>query len=94
MPEVQMLVLDARLAPGSAGSEIFFNITDNAVLDTGAEVPGRDGQGYATFGRVLKGMRVLEAILTLPVDGPTDMASLQGQILREPVRIHRVVRLD
>jgi predicted dienelactone hydrolase/cyclophilin family peptidyl-prolyl cis-trans isomerase len=84
----------ARLAPGSAGSEIFFNITDNAVLDTGAQVPGRDGQGYATFGRVLKGLRVLEAIQTLPTDGATDMESLRGQILREPVRIHRIMRID
>ncbi len=83
----------ARLAPGSAGSEFFFNLTDNAVLDTGAEVPGRDGQGYATFGRVLKGMRVLETIQTLPTDGPTDMERLRGQILRAPVRIHRVVRV-
>ncbi len=84
----------ARLAPGSAGSEVFFNITDNAVLDTGAEVPGRDGQGYATFGRVVTGMRVLEAIQTLPTDGATDMVALRGQILSEPVRIHRIVRIE
>lgn len=84
----------ARLAPGSAGSEFFFNITDNPVLDTGAEVPGRDGMGYATFGRVLRGMRVLEQIQALPTDGTTGMERLQGQILREPVAIQRVVRLD
>ena len=83
----------ARLAPGSAGSEIFFNVTDNPVLDTGAEVPGRDGQGYATFGRVLRGLRVLEAIQALPVDGETGRERLRGQILSEPVTIERVYRL-
>ena len=84
----------ARLAPGSAGSEIFFNLADNASLDTGAGVPGRDDQGYATFGRVLRGIRFLEAVQTLPTDGETEMENLRGQILSEPVRIHRIVRID
>jgi cyclophilin family peptidyl-prolyl cis-trans isomerase len=84
----------ARLAPGSAGSEFFFNLTDNAVLDTGADVPGRDGLGYATFGRVLTGMRVLELIQAQPVDGNTGMERLRGQILTDPVRILRVRRIE
>jgi predicted dienelactone hydrolase/cyclophilin family peptidyl-prolyl cis-trans isomerase len=84
----------ARLTPGSAGSEFFFNLTDNAVLDTGAEVPGRDGQGYATFGRVLRGLPILDQIQTLPADGLTQMERLQGQILTKPVRIHRVYRVN
>ncbi len=84
----------ARLAPGSAGSEFFFNLTDNAVLDSGAGVPGRDDAGYATFGRVLRGMRVLEAAQMRPTGGSTEMERLQGQILTEPVRIHRIVRID
>jgi peptidyl-prolyl cis-trans isomerase A (cyclophilin A) len=83
----------ARLAPGSAGSEIFFNITDNPVLDTGAEVPGRDGYGYATFGRVLSGLGVLEAIQLMPLEGETGMERLRGQILSEPVVIQRVYRI-
>ena len=57
-------------------------------------MPGRDGMGYATFGRVLRGMRVLEQIQALPTDGATGMERLQGQILRKPVAIQRVVRLD
>jgi cyclophilin family peptidyl-prolyl cis-trans isomerase len=57
-------------------------------------VPGRDDAGYATFGRVLKGMRVLEAMQALPTGGSTDMERLQGQILTEPVRINRIVRIN
>ncbi len=79
----------ARLDPGTAGSEIFFNLEDNPVLDHGVTAEGRDGYGYATFGRVLRGMRVLEAIAAEPTDGQAGMERLRGQILREPVIIRR-----
>ncbi|MEM7100038.1 MAG: peptidylprolyl isomerase [Pseudomonadota bacterium] len=80
----------ARLSPGSATSEIFFNMIDNEILDTGKGGPNRDGHGYAVFGRVVSGMRVLEAIQDLPKDGPTQIDMLQGQILSDPVRIEQV----
>ena len=47
----------ARREPGTANSEIFFNVGDNFVLDTDAGDPTRDGYGYATFGRVAGGWR-------------------------------------
>jgi len=84
----------ARLEPGSAGSEIFVNMSDNAVLDTGSATDKRDGHGYATFGRVLRGMRVLEAIQRLPKGGATEIELVRGQILTEPVLIHRAYRVD
>ncbi|MDE0348892.1 MAG: peptidylprolyl isomerase, partial [Gammaproteobacteria bacterium] len=53
-----------------------------------------DGEGYATFGRVLRGMRVLERIQRSPSDAPTAIEMLQGQILEEPVVIRRAYRVE
>lgn len=83
----------ARLEPGSAGSEFFINLSDNPVLDTGMGGPDRDGFGYAAFGRVLRGMRALEAIQSQPAQGPTSIELVKGQILTEPVRIERAYRV-
>lgn len=82
-----------RLEPGTANSEFFFNLQDNPMLDTGYESEDRDGHGYATFGRVLRGMRVLERMQRLPSDAPTPIEMLQGQILEEPVVIRRAYRV-
>ncbi|MGA0174445.1 MAG: peptidylprolyl isomerase [Phycisphaerales bacterium] len=43
--------------PDSATSQFFINVVDNPNLDT---VPGRPG--YAVFGKVVKGMEVVDAI--------------------------------
>lgn len=93
IPNERGTIAWARLEPGSAGSEFFVNLSDNAVLDTGTGGPERDGFGYATFGRVLRGMRVLEAIQRQPRDGETGMDRLKGQILTEPVPIVRAYRV-
>ena len=85
----------ARLAPGTASSEFFFNLSDNPELDTGAGVPGRDGFGYATFGRVLRGLGVLDVMQALPADGETTIEQAQGQVSpvssRDPARLPRPV---
>ena len=77
----------ARGEPGTANTEFFFNVGDNFVLDTDAGDPTRDGFGYATFGRVVEGMEVLEEIHRLPTDAPAASEIVQGQILNEPVPI-------
>lgn len=77
----------ARNEPGTANTEIFFNVGDNFVLDTDAGDPTRDGFGYATFGRVVRGMDVLDAIHGLPTDAPAYSEVVQGQILNDPVPI-------
>ncbi len=84
----------ARLAPGTAGSEIFFNMSDNEVLDTDNGGPNRDGHGYATFGRVVRGMKVLEDIQAQPKGGATGIEALKGQILSQPVSIRRMYRRE
>jgi len=49
----------ARTAnPNSATAQFFINVADNAMLD----YPGADGFGYAVFGKVIKGLDVVEAI--------------------------------
>jgi len=45
--------------PNSATSQFFINHGDNAMLDYGSP---RDPNGYAVFGKVIKGMGVVDAI--------------------------------
>ncbi|MYA66469.1 MAG: peptidylprolyl isomerase [Gammaproteobacteria bacterium] len=82
----------ARLDPGTADTEIFFNVRDNPELDTGFTEGGRDGFGYATFGRVVEGMQVLDEVQQMPSDAPTPMETVRGQILDQPVLIRRIYR--
>lgn len=82
----------ARLDPGTADTEIFFNVRDNPELDTGFTEGGRDGFGYATFGRVVAGMQVLDEIQQMPSGAPTSMELVRGQILDQPVLIRRIYR--
>ena len=48
--------------PHSASAQFFINLAPNAFLD----YPSRDGWGYAVFGKVLKGMEVVDKIAKLP----------------------------
>jgi peptidyl-prolyl cis-trans isomerase A (cyclophilin A)/peptidyl-prolyl cis-trans isomerase B (cyclophilin B) len=44
--------------PHSATAQFFINVKDNEFLD----YPGRDGWGYAVFGKVVEGMEVVDQI--------------------------------
>ena len=48
----------ARLAPGTATTEFFICVGDQPGFDYGGE-NNPDGQGYAAFGRVVKGMDIV-----------------------------------
>lgn len=53
--------------PDSATSQFFINLVDNHFLD----YPGQDGWGYAVFGKVVKGMDVVDRIGNAPTrSGP------------------------
>jgi len=52
------LAMARTSAPHSASAQFFINHKDNAFLD----YPGQDGWGYAVFGRVTKGMEVVDKI--------------------------------
>ncbi len=51
----------ARLEPGSGNTEFFICIGDQSPLDAGRKGT-EDGQGYAAFGRVFKGMAIVRKI--------------------------------
>lgn len=48
--------------PHSATSQFFINVKDNGFLD----FPGQDGWGYCVFGKVTKGLDVVDAIVAAP----------------------------
>ncbi len=50
--------------PGSATAQFFINVADNPALDFKARTV--QGWGYAVFGRVVKGMDVVDAIAGTP----------------------------
>ena len=73
----------ARGGPDTATSSFFICIGDQASLDFGGH-RNLDGQGFAAFGRVTRGMDVVRAIHALPAD---------GQRLTPPIAITRIVRI-
>lgn len=58
----------ARNEPGTASSEFFICIGDQPELNFGGR-RNPDGQGFAAFGRVIKGMEVVRAIHRQPAEG-------------------------
>lgn len=79
--------------PDSATREFFINLADNARLDIGREVSGN--AGYAVFGRVVKGMDVVDRIAGVPthaVDVPGVTDGSMKNIPVEPIVIRRVRR--
>jgi len=72
----------ARDAPGTASSEFFICVGDQPELDYGGR-RNPDGQGFAAFGKVIRGMNVVCKIQHLPE---------KGQMLKEPVKIEMVVK--
>ena len=74
----------ARDKPGTATSSFFLCINDQPELDFGGK-RNPDGQGFAAFGRVVRGMDVVRAIQALPA---------RGQQLSPPVKIISVRRID
>jgi len=73
----------ARMEPGTASSEIFICVGDQPELDFGGK-RNPDGQGFAAFGKVMKGMDVVRKIQSKPN---------KEQMLVTPVNIIEVVRM-
>ncbi len=72
----------ARAGPDTAVSDFFICIGDQPELDFGGK-RNPDGQGFAAFGRVVKGMDLVRAIQQAPA---------QGQQLTPPVKLLKVYR--
>jgi cyclophilin family peptidyl-prolyl cis-trans isomerase len=74
----------ARDGPDTAQDEFFICIGDQPALDFGGP-RNPDGQGFAAFGKVTKGMDIVRRIQTSPAN---------EQNLAPPIRIQRAVRLN
>lgn len=72
----------ARNEPGSATSEFFICVGNQPELDFGGK-RNPDGQGFAAFGKVIKGMDVVRKIHSI---------TAEGQYLQKPVLILEITR--
>jgi len=68
--------------PDSATSQFFINVKDNDFLD--------QGDGYAVFGKVVKGMDVVDII----VNSPTTTRGGMKDVPADPVFIKSAKRID
>ncbi len=73
----------ARQEPGTATTEFFICLGDQPGFDYGGE-NNPDKQGYAAFGKVIKGMDVIKTIYNRPED---------DEAFTPPVVIYNIVRL-
>ena len=86
------MVSIARDEPGTGSAAFFFiNIGNNNFLDEGGE-RNPDGEGYATFGKVVKGMDVIKSIQAMEAEGATEEEVVRGQFLTKPVIISKAYR--
>ena len=74
----------ARAEPDSAQHNVFICIGEQPELDFGGK-RNPDGQGFAAFGQVVKGMDVVRRIQSAPAE---------GQTLTPMIQIQRAVRLN
>lgn len=73
----------ARLAPGTGTSEFFICLADQPGFDFGGE-NNADKQGYAAFGKVVKGMEIVNKIYN---------QREEGQAFDPPVPIYNIIQL-
>ena len=71
----------ARNEPGTATSEFFICIGDQPELDFGGK-RNPDGQGFAAFGRVVRGMEVVKAIQNQPAEGQWLKPDIELQVTK------------
>jgi cyclophilin family peptidyl-prolyl cis-trans isomerase len=74
--------------PHSASAQFFINIEDNPSLDFRGPTP--QGYGYAVFGKVVKGMDVVNRIVKVP----TGTRPPHSDVPLKPVVIERVQLLN
>lgn len=73
----------ARQEPGTANTEFFICLGDQPGFDYGGE-NNPDGQGYAAFGIVIKGMDIVRRIYEM---------TEEDQYFEPPVAIYNIIRL-
>lgn len=83
----------ARGGVGTASSEFFICIGDQPGLDHG-QPRNADGQGFAAFGKVVRGMDVVRAINGAATRTDSDSEYTRGQQIAEPVIIQSIRRIS
>lgn len=84
----------ARSEPGTGGGSAFFIcIGEQPSLDFGG-MRNPDGEGFAAFGQVTRGMDVVHAIHKRDANGESDSDYTAGQILTDPVVIKSARRVS
>lgn len=76
----------------TSGAKFFICLGKQPALDFGGN-RNSDGQGFAAFGRVIKGMNIVRKIYRLPVDANSGTGPTKGQMLANPVVIRSASRL-
>jgi len=76
------IAMARRPDPHSATAQFFINHKDNTMLD----YPGQDGWGYAVFGKVTRGMEIVDKIAKVP----TGNRGMHQNVPVEPVVIQSV----
>ncbi|MDB5904176.1 MAG: Peptidylprolyl isomerase [Betaproteobacteria bacterium] len=82
---VGMVSMARTKDPHSASAQFFINVAENPTLDFKA--PTQEGYGYTPFGKVIKGMDVVERITAVPT-GPGKPP--HQDVPRKPVVIERI----
>ena len=80
--EAYTLAMARTSIPDSATSQFFINVSDNSFLD----FPGQDGAGYCVFGKVTKGMDVIDLIKSVT----TGLSNGHQDVPIEPIIIEDV----
>jgi peptidyl-prolyl cis-trans isomerase A (cyclophilin A) len=80
--KVGMVSMARTSQPDSATSQFFINTVDNPDLD----FPAPDGHGYTVFGKVVKGIEVVNKIRTVP----TIRSGNMGDVPVSPIMIDSV----
>ena len=84
--QIGTIAMARTSVPDSATAQFFINVADNEMLNA----PQPDGNGYAVFGRVVKGMETVEKIKAVP----TGNAGMHQNVPTTPVVIESVKLVD
>jgi peptidyl-prolyl cis-trans isomerase B (cyclophilin B) len=79
------IAMARRSDPNSASSQFFINLVDNPALDFRSKTD--DGWGYCVFGKVIKGMNVVDSIANVP----TTNSGMYQNVPAKPVIIKSAV---
>ncbi|MGE0800968.1 MAG: peptidylprolyl isomerase [Lautropia sp.] len=83
--DVGTIAMARTSVPDSATAQFFINTVSNNSLN----YPNPDGNGYAVFGKVVKGMETVEKIAKVK----TGRSGMHGDVPAEPVLIQSVTRV-